>query len=89
MDSQSSPDEPAADGAPARNARRALLRRLAYTLPAVLGTFVVARDAAAQASCLPACQDPNSTHCGPDCCLPQFNCPPWFCSPVQSCNPFS
>ena len=70
---ENSPNDVPPDADEARRvARRALLRRAAYAIPAVLGTFAVARNAAAQSSCLPSCT------CQPDCCFPDINCLPWL-----------
>ncbi|MHC5020417.1 MAG: hypothetical protein ACYTGX_09955 [Planctomycetota bacterium] len=67
------PDPASGEGDDARRAaRRALLRRAVYSIPAVLGTFAVARNAAAQSSCLPNCS------CQPNCCFPDINCLPWL-----------
>jgi hypothetical protein len=60
-------------------ARRVLLRRALYISPAVLGTFIVTRSAAA-ASCSPGvCQPPSGCNpigaCNPprNPCVPAFN----------------
>jgi hypothetical protein len=69
-------------------ARRQLLRSAIYAVPALLGTFALARRAEAQVSCAPSCScSPGMSLCGPDCCLPNINCAPWFCGPVQNCGP--
>ena len=57
-------------------ARRALLRRGVYLIPAIVGTFLVTRGALAQASCLP------TVACGPDVCQPILPC-----TPNGSCGP--
>jgi hypothetical protein len=59
-----------------RLARRALLRRALWVVPAVVGTFIVSRTAAA-VSCVP------QGACGPDQCGPNFV----PCGPAKPCKP--
>ena len=76
MANPNTPPDPAG-----RPDRRALLRRIGYLVPAVAGTFVVSRSAAAQASCVP------SASCRPDICGPNTDCGPELCGPVVPCRP--
>lgn len=71
----------AADPKEARRvARRQLLRVAAWTVPAIVGSFIVTRAAEAQASCLP------SVSCRPEICGPLFSCRPDICRPTI-CRP--
>lgn len=63
-----------------RLARRALLRRAAWVVPAIVGSFLVTRAAAAQ-SCVPV------GACSPDKCGPIANCGPDLCRPAFGCKP--
>ena len=82
-------DTDGADDAPELDslgrARRALLGRLAYVPPAIIGTLLISSEAQAQEgpSCTPNLCEPNQT-CGPG--VPP--CEPYRCEPFDDCGPF-